>query len=64
LPAIPCAKLHRSPFNQDVSSKSILEEPRFCKLLNGHNVQIEDYDGKPYHLECSARAVAVKKGSK
>jgi hypothetical protein len=60
LPAIPCAKLHRSPFNQDVSSKSILEEPRFCKLLS-KTVEIEDYSGQKYQLECSEHAVTVKK---
>jgi hypothetical protein len=63
MPTISCAKLHRSPFNQDVSSKSILEEPRFCKLLKDH-IQIEDYDGHTYHLECSEHAVTVKKNSR
>ena len=62
-PTIPCASLHRTPFNQNVSSKSILEEPRFCKLLY-QSVIIKDVEGDEYHLECSDQSVVVKKGSR
>jgi hypothetical protein len=62
MPTIACAKLHRSPFNQDVSSKSILEESRFCTALS-NGVQIEDYSGQKYELECSENMVKVKKKS-
>jgi len=47
-----CVWMHRTPFNQDISSTSILKEPGFCTYLRG-NVDIRDNDDNSYTLVCN-----------
>jgi hypothetical protein len=52
-PALNCAWLQRTPFNQDVSTTSIIKDPGLCGALNG-KADIEDGLGNQYDLVCGA----------
>jgi hypothetical protein len=51
-PAMACAELRRSPWNQDVTTTSILNDPKLCLLLKD-KAKIEDNDGNSVTLTCS-----------
>ncbi len=45
-PDIPCAALHRTPINQDVSTVSILKDDTLLPILKLHDVKVENNDGR------------------
>jgi hypothetical protein len=49
---LPCARLHRTFHNQDISSWSILKDHTLCPLLQDRGVHVVDMKDQPVDLAC------------
>jgi hypothetical protein len=51
-PELKCARLHRTLHNQDISSLSILHDPKLCPILRDHGASAINEDGSLTQIVC------------
>jgi hypothetical protein len=53
VPKLDCARLERTPNNQDVTTNSIIKDPRLCYYLKAHTAWKSDDGGKESLVSCT-----------